>query len=57
MDIDALLSRIRNRVVDIRHAGLDRSQLAEAAEELAADVADLDSWIVKGGFLPTSWVA
>lgn len=66
MDINVVLERIRATVAEYRaeHARLtDYGQASEVTvpvdrlDELADQLADVDTWLSSGGFLPDAWQA
>jgi hypothetical protein len=54
MDPDKLLAELREVVADFREAE-DGKSLIRLGDELAAKFADLDDWLVNGGFKPHAW--
>lgn len=56
MDPDETLRVIREDAKEIIERGHSHDELVDLAEELANAVADLDEWLVNGGFPPGAWL-
>lgn len=54
MDPNAALQIIRDNVQTYRDS-TDAETANDAAERVVEAAADLDEWIVRGGFLPSDW--
>ena len=53
MDPDVMLARLRELAEQVNRNGGRHATVEE--REFAEWFADLDEWLVKGGFLPTAW--
>lgn len=56
MDPNATLARIRIITHNMNNPDYDRDEMvAEYGDELAELITSLDTWLTRGGYLPTPW--